>query len=159
MPTANTQRHHNKKGLTIIELVVVATIIGLMASVAIPAFTQSRQSSIAATISNDLRHFAEQFNYYNMENSIWPNDGLPSTIPTGMEEYLTNSVWPSETPLGGHWDFDNNVFGFTAGISIDSTTMGDDALTAVDQLMDDGNLSTGAIIKTGADRLSYILEM
>lgn len=158
MRANDTKRYTNKKGLTIIELVVVATIIGLIASIAIPAYTQSRQSSVAATVANDMRKFVEKFNYYNMENSVWPEDGYPTTIPAGMEDFLTNSVWPKKTAVGGYWDFDNNAFGFTAGISIDSTTMGDGVLSAIDALIDDGNLSTGSIVKTGGDRLSYILE-
>lgn len=158
MATRNKDRLTKKNAFTIMELLVVVTIIGLIASIAIPAYVQSRQSSVATKTANDFRNFAEQFNYYNLQTGLWPQDGLPSTIPAGMEGYLSTSVWPKETPLGGLWDYDYDAFGFMSGISIDSATMGDDSLAAVDSLMDDGNLTTGAMVKTGDNRLSYILE-
>ncbi len=158
MAASDTQRHTSKKGLTIIELVVVVTIIGLIASIAIPAYTQSRQNSIAARTANDFRKFAEQFNYYNLDTGTWPDDGYPTTVPSGMENFLSDSVWPHETPIGGYWDYDNGGFGFSSGISIDSSTTNDETLAAIDALMDDGNLSTGIMVRTGDNRLSYILE-
>ncbi len=158
MAAGNKRRHSNKKGFTLVEIMVVVTIIGLLASIAIPSFQQSRKSSIAAKTASDFKRFADQFNLYALEKGTWPDDGYPTTIPAGMEEYLADSVWQKVTPLGGHWDYDYSAFGFTSGVSIDSTTLGDEALTAVDALIDDGNLSTGAIIKTGGNRLSYVLE-
>ncbi|MBD5780230.1 prepilin-type N-terminal cleavage/methylation domain-containing protein [Pelagicoccus sp. NFK12] len=146
-----------KRGLTIIELVVVVTIIGLIAAIAIPAYTTSRRSSIAAKTANDMRKFADQFNLYNLENGAWPSDGYPATIPGGMEDYLSNGVWSQKTPIGGYWDYDNSAFGFTSGVSVDSATMGDETFAAIDALLDDGNLTTGFIVKTAGDRLSYIL--
>ncbi len=158
MTASQTNNQRKKRGFTLVELMVVVTIIGLIASIAIPALTQSRQQSIAARTANDFRKFAEQFNYFNLKTGTWPNDGYPTTVPTGMEEYLLDGVWPKETPVGGYWDYDRNVFGFTSGISIDSATHDDEALRAIDALMDDGDLTTGLIIKTGGNRLSYILE-
>ncbi|MDQ8180217.1 type II secretion system protein [Pelagicoccus sp. SDUM812005] len=158
MSIRSFSKSSRKKGLTIIELIVVVTIIGLMAAIAIPAYTQSRQSSIATRTANDFRKFAEQFNHYALQNGTWPEDGLPTTVPSGMEPYLSDSVWPKETPVGGYWDYDFAAFGFTAGVSIDATTLGDSVLQAIDGLMDDGNLSTGIMIKTDGNRLSYILE-
>ncbi len=158
MAAGNKHRHSIKKGFTLVEIMVVVTIIGLLASIAIPSYQQSRNSAIASKTASDFKRFADQFNLYALQKGTWPDDGYPGTIPAGMESYLADNVWQEVTPLGGNWDYDNSAFGFTSGVSIDSTTLGDDALLAVDSLLDDGSLSTGIMIKTGGNRLSYILE-
>lgn len=139
------------------EIMVVVTIIGLVASIAIPAFTQSRQNSIAARMANDFRQFGNKFELYNLSSGLWPEDGYPGTIPSGMESHLNDGVWTQETGIGGRWDYDYNVFGFTAGVSIDSLTANVETLVAIDELLDDGNLNSGKVQSTSGNRLSYII--
>ncbi|MDQ8185124.1 type II secretion system protein [Pelagicoccus sp. SDUM812002] len=158
MAPSKTTPTTKRRGFTIIELLVVITIIGLIASVAIPSYIASRQSSTATRTANDFRKFGDQFLLYSMKTGDWPSDGLPTTIPAGMEPYLSDSVWQKETPLGGSWDYDYNAFGFTAGVSIDSATPDDALFAAIDALIDDGNLESGSMIKSGGNRLSLIIE-
>lgn len=157
MSKAGNTKYGTKQGFTLVELMVVVTIIGLIASIAIPAFTQSRQSSIATRTSNDFRQFADKFNLYNLATGDWPADGYPATVPDGMSESLAGGGWQHTSPIGGNWDYDYDQFGFTAGVSIQSLTANDETLTAIDRLIDDGNLETGALYKTGPDRLSFVL--
>jgi len=136
---------------------VVIVIIGLLASIAIPAFTQSKRSSVASRTANDLKKFADQFSLYNLSNGTWPEDGYPSTIPSGMEQ-LGSGTWTELTAIGGQWDWDYNARGFTAAVSIHGHTAEEATIRAIDNLIDDGNLSTGRLVSTGASQVSYILE-
>lgn len=136
---------------------VVAVIIGLLASIAIPAFTASRNSSMASTAAGDIKNFADEFSLYNLREGVWPEDGYPSTIPSGMEQ-LANGLWTSRTAIGGQWDWDFNAHGFTAGVSIVGHTVTDETVLMIDRLIDDGNLSTGSLIRMGDTHLSFIIE-
>lgn len=148
---------NSRKGFTLMEIMVVAVIIGMLASIAIPGFTASRRSSIAATAAGDITSFADEFALYNLREGIWPADGLPSTIPNGMEQ-LENGLWQTRTAIGGQWDWDFESSGFTAGVSIRGFTVTDETVQRIDELIDDGNTSTGALVRMGADHLAYILQ-
>lgn len=48
----------NKKGFTLVEIMIVVVIIGLLAAMAIPAFTKVRENSQDKAIINNLRQIA-----------------------------------------------------------------------------------------------------
>lgn len=145
-----------KRGFTLVEIMVVVVIIGLLASIAIPGFTQSRQSSVASRMASDIKKFSDQFAVYNLREGDWPADGLPAGIPAGMET-LENGSWAETTAIGGNWDWDYDVFGITAGVSIQGLTGDESTLLAIDSLIDDGNLSTGSVVRMSSTHLCYIL--
>ena len=136
---------------------VVAVIIGLLASIAIPGFTASRNSSAATTAASDIKSFADEFSLYNLREGVWPEDGLPSTIPTGMEQ-LQNGLWPNSSAIGGQWDWDYNAHGITAGVSIVGHNTTEDTLSKIDKLIDDGDLNSGSFQRMAAGHVCYILE-
>jgi prepilin-type N-terminal cleavage/methylation domain-containing protein len=54
----------NKKGFTLIELLIVVVIIGILASIAIPKFANTKDKAYVAQMKSDLRNLAsyeEQF--------------------------------------------------------------------------------------------------
>jgi len=50
----------DNKGFTIIELLVVLVIIGILAAIAVPQFTNTREMAYFAAIKSDMRNLAAQ---------------------------------------------------------------------------------------------------
>lgn len=148
---------NRQRGFTLVEIMVILVIIGLLASIAIPGFTQSRRASVASRTANDIKKFADQFTLYNLRLGEWPEDGLPASIPSGMEQ-LQNGSWGQTTAIGGNWDWDFQALGFTAGVSIQGVTAEEKTLLTIDSLIDDGNLNTGSLVRFSSGHIGYILE-
>jgi len=146
-----------RKGFTLIEIMIVVVIIGLLASIAIPSFAQSKRSSVAARTASDFKKFADLFTHYNLSNGNWPEDGFPGTIPNGMED-LNRGSWMQETAIGGQWDWEYRASGVNAGISIIGVTAGEETLLAIDSLIDDGDLDAGDLIAFGETRICFVME-
>ena len=60
----------NKKGFTLVEIMIVVVIIGLLAAMAIPAFTQVRENSRSSAIENNLRQVASAAQQFMLENGV-----------------------------------------------------------------------------------------
>ena len=127
---------------TLVEIMIVVVIIGLLAAMAIPAFARVQSQSKVSAFANDIRIGSQAFESYAMENGGWPVDGGGS-IPATMAGYLNLAKFNGPTPLGGTWDWDNGVFGVTAGLSVRNPTVDSATMVLVDQQIDDGNLATG----------------
>ena len=59
----------NRKGFTLVEIMIVVVIIGLLAAMAIPAFSKVRQSSRTSAVTNNLRQLMSAANQYMLDKS------------------------------------------------------------------------------------------
>ena len=146
-----------KSGFTLVEIMIVVVIIGILAAMAGVAFKHVRERSVATRVANDLRVFADAFQTYTLEVGSYPADVGPATVPAGMGEYLNASIFTSETPAGGRYDWDEGVFGITAAVSVMSTTIGAETILMIDEILDDGNTNTG-FVRARSGGLMYIIE-
>jgi type IV pilus assembly protein PilA len=58
----------NNKGFTLIELLIVVVIIGILAAIAIPKFSATREKAYRSTMQADLRNLATQQELYYSDN-------------------------------------------------------------------------------------------
>ena len=57
-----------RAGFTLIELLIVVVIIGILAAIAIPKFSATREKSFIASMRSDLRNLATQQDIYHNNN-------------------------------------------------------------------------------------------
>ena len=151
------QRRARNRGFTIIEVMIVTTLIAILAVLARAAVLRINTHARASAFWNDCRVFSEAFNRYAQERGSFPADQtVARQLPAGMTDYLRQTNWLRTTPLGGNYEWDNkdakNSFGvtFNGAIKVTGCTWTTANLQSIDRWFDDGNLSAGNFRVTDA---------
>lgn len=140
-----------KSGFSLVEIMVVVVIIGLLASIAIPAFNRVRVTARASAFANDMRTFVTAAETYLLETGMELEDSSTGNVPTGWAEYIPVNKWTSPTPIGGSWDMEIGALGV---VGYDFT---EQELTELDAMHDDGSLTTGSVRKIAGDRYYHVM--
>ena len=61
---------HNRRGFTLVEIMIVVAIIALLAAIAVPNFLRARKRSQATRILQDLRVVDSALDQYAIETTI-----------------------------------------------------------------------------------------
>lgn len=148
-----------KKGMTLIEIVITASIIGLLAAFLIPAVVMGIQRRENGLCASKMRIAINAFELYRAETGGYPPDKTPGVVPPEMVDYFDDlgiDWWTSDTEVGGKWDWDNG-YHFAYSVSIASPTAPAEQLEELDALLDDGHLLNGKFRRVSS-QYHYILE-
>jgi type IV pilus assembly protein PilA len=112
----------SEEGFTLIELMIVVVIIGILAAVAIPVFTNQQKSAADAALKTDMRTVVLAQNTYMTKN--------PSSIGT-IDIIQLNKLVPvlSDSTVSATWVTSNKGFcvvGYNKGGSYDGNASGGD---------------------------------
>jgi type II secretion system protein G len=93
----------DNRGFTMVELLVVCAIIGVLAMMAIPAFSSIREMAKVARCKSELRGLEQSINGYNLDHGSLPValDGSVSanlTDPWGHAYVYYKKVQPDSDP-------------------------------------------------------------
>ncbi len=87
----------NRQGFTLIELLIVVVIIGILAAVAIPKFSSTREKAYFSAMKSDLKNLqTQQEIYYNNDNDSSGDvdySYAPSTTTSGLDFAASSGVY------------------------------------------------------------------
>ncbi len=107
------------KGFTLIELIIVVVIIGILASIAIPKFGNTKEKAYVAGMKADLRNLVTAQEAYFSEYVTYASalGSLSYNVSTGNTIYLLSS-----TGQGWNATASNSGTAHTCGIYIGTAT-------------------------------------
>ena len=106
-------KEHYKDGFTLVEIMIVVVIIGVLAALAIPAYTKVQQTSLKNSVLNDLRVIASAADQYFLENGA-TSVAVPDLniylhmAPTDASSY-SNLLYPAQATKGTPLEVSGNA--------------------------------------------------
>lgn len=87
--TNTLKRKNNKKGFTLIELIVVIAILAILAAIAIPRFGGARQTANAGSVLANLRTIDSAVEMFATSNNVSVDD-----VETDDAKTMLTGNWP-----------------------------------------------------------------
>lgn len=100
------RKPHGEGGFTLVELLVVISIIGILAILVLPYMLNARKAAYLARAKAELRHVAVGLERYAIDIGGYPAD-VNRGLPNGIETYLGGGSWPRAPWPGSVYDWDN----------------------------------------------------
>ena len=90
----------NQKGFTLIELLVVVAIIGILAAIAIPQFSEYRKKAYDATAKSDARNAATAEESYYVTNEAYVACASAAACQTALSGFKGSTGTTLAVALG-----------------------------------------------------------
>jgi type II secretion system protein G len=104
----------DKKGFTLIELLIVVVIIGILAAIAIPKFSATREKAYFAAMKSDVKNLASQQEIYYADNYAYTT----STVDLAFVESEGVNVAMTASTSGWSATATHDALGAAAGCAI-----------------------------------------
>jgi len=121
----------NKKGFTLLELLIVITIIGILAALLLVNFINIRQRGRDAQRKSNIRQIQTALELYRSDQTAYPNPSLPA-CPNGLSFGTTlymQSI-PCD-PMGGSYFYTSNGGTYTLAACIENKNDNDPNTTTI----------------------------
>lgn len=105
----------DQKGFTLIELLIVVVIIGILAAIAIPKFSATREKAYFAAMKSDLKNLASQQEIYYSDTYSYTTN---ITNLGFVESEAVNVAIPSATTSGWQATATHDALGGGLGCAI-----------------------------------------
>jgi prepilin-type N-terminal cleavage/methylation domain-containing protein len=100
------EKPHGEGGFTLVELLVVISIIGILSLLVLPYFLNARKAAYTARAKAELKNIAIAMERFAIDNGGYPADANRG-LPNGLEQYLGGGSWPNAPWPNTVYDWDN----------------------------------------------------
>ena len=144
----------NLRAFSIIELVLVVSILGILTLVGFPGFRSVKDRTVATVTANDIKVFADALEIFSTETGSFPDVMTYTRMPDGVSSALPN-VWKDGKYSWNYF----NTSSYTLLYITDLRFTAEQAVL-VDSMIDDGNIAGGAMrVGVNGTGLMYFLEL
>lgn len=95
---------NRRPGFSVIELLVVLTIVGVLARFASPKYAEVRRQALARTIAGDLNAIRLAAVNYNQDRNTWPANSNRGAMPPELQAYLPANFTFQRATYDLDWD-------------------------------------------------------
>ena len=96
-----------KKGFTLVEILIVVVILGILAAIVIPQFTDASTDAKTSSVKSNLQMLRSQIELYKINN----NDAPPTNLDALVTDKYIQQV-PAEA-FGADWSYTADANGYT----------------------------------------------
>lgn len=105
----------NRKGFTLLELIIVIAILAILVSILIPSLFDMQDAAKKSVLVSDMRNIELSIQLYSVTREEGPNTNPPNSgtmtdlqwnayAKTHLDEYFVGG-WPTNTPFGGYYTY------------------------------------------------------
>ncbi len=90
-----------RRAFTLIEILIVVVILGILAAIVIPQFTDASEDAMDASVRSTLQTIRSQIELYNIQNPATPYDDMTATDATFWNPLLFGNYLqsPPKNPM------------------------------------------------------------
>lgn len=92
MPPGSIHSTGRLRGFTLVEIMIVVSILGILAALVVPKYVNSKDDAVASALASNVEMIREQISLYHAKNGAYPNEIDTTWFAGGIPEHPENDI-------------------------------------------------------------------